>query len=238
MRNVLMFKGTFLDEELTVPHGKASYYKLAVNQRQVSEHQSAMDTTLQVYRTGYYLNGKKEGNWVEYFLNGNMQMIRSFVADTLDGPYKEFDFSGRLFRQGNYLKGDREGDWYLYYTDSTVQVCTRFRKNRFIDMTEYSREDLMHGAYPNFNFSRYILKSLKNLGLPPITGNVIVAFTITEDGTLNDPKLEVGVNPILDKAIIDAISKSPKWVSARKKKVPVSQTSSFVFSYRNVKEDE
>lgn len=45
-------------------------------------------------------------------------------------------------------------------------------------------------------------------------GNVIVAFTIAADGSVNNPKVAKGVSPALDKEALRMISSMPKWKPA------------------------
>lgn len=45
-------------------------------------------------------------------------------------------------------------------------------------------------------------------------GNVIVAFTIAADGSVNNPKVAKGVSPALNKEALRMISSMPKWKPA------------------------
>lgn len=47
-----------------------------------------------------------------------------------------------------------------------------------------------------------------------ISGRVILSFTVLEDGTLTDIKVERSVNPLLDQEAVRLVSIMPKWVPA------------------------
>ena len=51
---------------------------------------------------GRIKNGKKEGEWVEYYPKG-----------LVGGGYTR----ARSLRKGSYKDGEREGEWYYYYDD-------------------------------------------------------------------------------------------------------------------------
>jgi len=60
------------------------------------------DENGQLEEKGSYKNGKKEGEWVEYYPKG-----------LVGGGYTR----ARSLRKGSYKDGEREGEWYYYYDD-------------------------------------------------------------------------------------------------------------------------
>jgi len=117
-----------------------------------------------------------------------------------------------------------------------VQIQAKFTHNFNYETKEFGNNDQMYGAAPPFNFEHYIYKYLKKLGLPPAHGCVIIAFTITSDGHLIDPQVNMGVNPVLDQAIIEALKSCPKWEPARLNKKRIDQKIKLGFEYDNVNE--
>jgi antitoxin component YwqK of YwqJK toxin-antitoxin module len=236
MHNNAMFKGTFLDEELTMLHGKATYYHIVFNKYIVQGKGSFIDTGLAVLKTGYYFNGRKEGVWVDYFDNGNRYRSQTFIADTLDGPWEGFYINGTKYLEGNYVKGLKEGDWYLYYQDSTLNFYNKYVHGQSVKEKFYDLADKMHTAYPNYNFTLRVFNHLKKAGFPEIKGFVPLSFTITPEGRLVDPKVEVD-DPKLNYAIIEAIADSPKWHAAHFKNKEVEQRVNVILRYRYKGED-
>jgi len=230
-----IFKGSYLDEELTIPVGKFVTYQNVVHQHKVSEHQSSLDTVIAVKQTGYYINGLKEGIWITYFPNGNKQSIKTFENNELNGLFEEYDDNEIIFSRCNYIKGLREGDSYIFRADSSVASYNKFWHGNSIESKEYDAKEQFYHAYPGFNFNYHVLKYLKKTGLPPAHGNVVVAFTVTAEGKLTKPEVQMGVNPMLDEAVVEAINNSPSWVCARLNNKRVDQKISLAFSYDTFK---
>lgn len=54
-----------------------------------------------------------------------------------------------------------------------------------------------------------------------IEGRVFISFVIERDGSLGDLKLVRGVDPSVDKAALDAVADSPKWIPGKVNGKPV-----------------
>jgi hypothetical protein len=236
MHNFPIMKGVYLDDDLTIPYGKFVYYQGVLDQKKIDDHHSSIDTVIKVRRTGFYINGRKEGVWIDYFPNGAKQAIRIFENNQLNGLFEEYDDQGKIFSRSNYINGVREGDAFIFRSDSSVQSYNKFWHGTSIDSKEYSEKDQMYNAYPGFDFKYHIYKYLKKLGLPPAHGNVIIAFTIGADGKLANPEIKMGVDPVLDEAIIEALNSSPAWVPAKLNKKRIEQKLTLGFEYDTPKE--
>nr|WP_294943298.1 hypothetical protein [uncultured Mucilaginibacter sp.] len=236
MNNKLLFKGTFLDEELTMLHGKATYYHTVVNKYIVQGKGSFLDTGLFVLKTGYYLNGRKEGTWIDYFDNGNKYRSQTYATDTLDGPWEGYYLNGTKYLEGNYVKGLKEGDWYLYYQDSTLKFFNKYSHGHSVKEKYYDLTDKMHTAYPNYNFTLRVFNHLKKAGFPEIKGFVPLTFTVTPEGQLIDTKVDVD-DAKLSLAVMEAIAASPKWHPAHIKNKTVDQHITLILRYKYKGED-
>lgn len=84
-KNVPFRKGYYLDEELTIPHGRVTNYRQTIRQTKISEHQSTVDTMMYLSETTYYNNGMREGDHVFYDSFGRKLSIEKFADDTLNG---------------------------------------------------------------------------------------------------------------------------------------------------------
>jgi len=149
----------------------------------------------------------------------------------LNGLYQEYDSQGRIYVRGNYIQGAKEGDWYTFWSDSTLADHRIYSNGSTVSYEQFSVNNQVFKARPGFNFTYYMLKYLRNLNLPPAHGSVIVAFTITVDGMLTKPEIIMGINSDLDKAILEGIKNSPKWVSAKKDNKRIEQRLMFAFEY-------
>ena len=234
-RNFPIMRGVYLDDDLTIPYGKFVYYQQVLEQSKVDDHHSTVDTTFKVKETGFFINGLKEGIWMDYYPNGAIKAYVSYENNVLNGVYELYDDNGKLYSRGNYIKGLKEGDWNVFQTDSSVMEHRLYVHGWPSIVEQFDEKDQMYNAYPGFNFEYHIYKLLKKLGLPAAHGNVVVSFTITKDGELIKPALNMGVNPILDEAIIEAIKNSPKWVPARLKNKKIEQKLTLAFEYDSAK---
>jgi len=233
--NIPIERGTYLDEDLTIPEGKFVYYQTIIEQKRIDDHHSSIDTIFRVKETGVFINGLKEGVWVSYFVNGQKHFLRTFENNQLNGLFEEYTDSGWLFTRSNYIKGLREGDSYIFKADSSVQIYSRFWHGSQIELKNYN-QDQVYNAYPGFNFEYHVYKYLKKSGIPPAHGNVLVGFIVSESGMLTDLQVQMGVSPEVDQAIIEAFKNSPAWVPATVNKKRVKQKRTLAFQYDTTKE--
>lgn len=61
-------------------------------------------------REGRYKDGKKEGKWILYHSNGNKKSEGSFRGGVYEGYYVSYHANGNKFREGDY--GPHEGKSY------------------------------------------------------------------------------------------------------------------------------
>ncbi len=63
---------------------------------------------------GYYVGGKREGQWVSFFENGNVQSEGFFKKGLRDGKANVYFESGKLYYEGYYKDGKEVGKWIFY----------------------------------------------------------------------------------------------------------------------------
>jgi len=59
-------------------------------------------------------NGVKDGDWKEYFENGQLKLTATFVNGKLDGDYLSYFLNKKLARKGKYVAGKQDGTWISY----------------------------------------------------------------------------------------------------------------------------
>lgn len=98
----------------------------------------------QVLIEGQHKNGKKHGEWLSYYENGQLGVKQTFVEGVLDGPYleyspygqliiettyknnktngvfKRYSFGNTLQQLGEYELGKRVGKWVSYYPETNI----------------------------------------------------------------------------------------------------------------------
>lgn len=73
---------------------------------------------------GNYVNGKKEGLWIDYYPNGNVKTETNYSSDIKNGELTEYKIDGEIISVSKYLNGKL--------------IKTEFYKNdKVIDVKEY-----------------------------------------------------------------------------------------------------
>lgn len=89
----------------------------------------------------FYLNGNPEmigqlknnlnhGKWIYYFNNGNIESEGFFENDLPHGYWKWYYENGKLKEEGNYVKGKREGRWVLFDVEGKIKETKQFEQNQ------------------------------------------------------------------------------------------------------------
>ena len=58
--------------------------------------------------------GGREGPWVQYFENGQLESKGTYKNHLMDGPWVGYHKNGQLEMKGDYKNGKREGPWVRY----------------------------------------------------------------------------------------------------------------------------
>ncbi|HVS94345.1 MAG TPA: hypothetical protein VHE59_20045 [Mucilaginibacter sp.] len=91
----LMVEGVYKDAEMTVPNGPFKYYFNGAG-RHFLMH------------SGYFVNGAKYGEWIDYFADGRRMKLQTFRNNELNGPYLVYNMHDSIPTvKGFYLKGKR-----------------------------------------------------------------------------------------------------------------------------------
>lgn len=63
---------------------------------------------------GFYINGKREGQWMSFFENGQKQSEGFFNNGLRDGKALVYYENGQLYYEGYYKNGKEVGKWIFY----------------------------------------------------------------------------------------------------------------------------
>ena len=85
-----------------------------------------------------YIDGKREGEWKQYFENGSIKLKTSYKKDMVDGYYTFNLETGSVYCMGNYRKGLKEGEWY-YWNEPGKKTIIHFKKGIPDNQKEYSK---------------------------------------------------------------------------------------------------
>jgi antitoxin component YwqK of YwqJK toxin-antitoxin module len=74
----------------------------------------------------HYRNNKLHGKWAKYKF-GQAVVVAMYKDGQLDGPYREFNQSGKLMKEINYREGKENGPLRYYNEQGEVTVEYEFR---------------------------------------------------------------------------------------------------------------
>lgn len=74
----------------------------------------------------FFKNGKKEGKMSEFWPNGRLKMECYFKNDLYEGPFREWTSGGGMIKEMNYSNGKEQGFQKVWYDNGKI------RSNYFI----------------------------------------------------------------------------------------------------------
>lgn len=79
---------------------------------------------------GEYKNGRKEGKWKRYFLNGTVSEEGKYCNGIREGEWRFYHHDGSLKSEGSYVCGKKEGDWANYHPNGDPWIRGNFRNGK------------------------------------------------------------------------------------------------------------
>ncbi len=118
---------------------------------------------------GKYINGKKEGKWIEYNNDGSIHSILHYEDDKLDGECIEYYPNGNISTKCMYVDNKKFGKYIKYYENGNIKIEQNYffnvlngksiiyYPNGNIMIIEYYKNNHLNGKYiyyyPNGNIS-------------------------------------------------------------------------------------
>ncbi len=65
-------------------------------------------------------DGKRVGDWINYYPDGEIKAKGKFKNNTKEGPWTYYFKNGGIEQEGSYLRGRYNGVWKWYYPDSKI----------------------------------------------------------------------------------------------------------------------
>ena len=69
---------------------------------------------------GSFKNGVKDGTWVSYHKNGQLESKGNFKNGEAEGAWVRYWGNGQLFYKGNFKNGKYNGTWVAFNEDGSV----------------------------------------------------------------------------------------------------------------------
>lgn len=91
--------------------------------------------TLAAEKTSYK-NGKKQGDFIQYFSNGSIKVKGQYQNDILSGVYRSYYPDGKALNEGRYTDGLADGLWKYYTNDG------RLKREEWLKKGELLKEEI------------------------------------------------------------------------------------------------
>ena len=65
---------------------------------------------------GSFKDGKREGAWIYYHRNGQLQLKGNYKNGQKEGAWVDYWENGQLQLKGNYKNGKKDGVWVAYFS--------------------------------------------------------------------------------------------------------------------------
>ena len=69
---------------------------------------------------GSFKNGQREGAWVHYYENGQLEYKGNFKNGKAEGAWVRYWGNGQLFYKGNFKNGKYHGSWVAFNEDGSA----------------------------------------------------------------------------------------------------------------------
>ena len=89
----------------------------------------------------YYLDGKPEGKWLEFYKSGNLKSIINWKNGKLTGKYIVYDKNGKKSTEAIYKDGKENGKYFLYYSNGNIRTKGEYENGKPIGVWEYFDKD-------------------------------------------------------------------------------------------------
>jgi hypothetical protein len=216
MNDTIAMIGSYKDPGLTIQNGKFTYYQKA-STKGMKLVSGSIDTLNHVRTTGFFINGVKTGVWTDYFANGQIEFLKTYKNNQLNGLVETYNYdTNTVLVRGNNIDDKNEGEWDMLDPHGNIVEVDIYKNNQVISTKTIPTSFV--GAVPPVNFYDYINHKIGNVISSSLNVDMFIGFSITTDGKLTDPNIISGkLNPETDKKIIEIFNNSPVWKPAYNK---------------------
>jgi len=152
--------------------------------------------------------------------------------------------------KGNYLKGKRTGEWVAgwgteVYDDDvlvkTIPSKAYLRQTAIMNEAadKVRREANITNAIEPIDFGKFLQQRLASYFKPYFDKNaateIIIAFTITEQGKLTNGRSVTKVSDSVQEQVARAINAAPYWAPAQRNGKPITQQMTYTLVFDNIR---
>jgi antitoxin component YwqK of YwqJK toxin-antitoxin module len=224
MHDTVLMQGTYKDELLAIPNGKFIYYDkqtLSKNKKEIvlqTVISHSTDTNSYIRTTGYFINGKKNGLWVDYFSRGVKQSEIMYENGKQNGSYKLYNIGTDKWQEGVMKNDTLEGKVNTYNRDSVLVSEMDVLHGRMTSQTKH-----LVDAIKNEDFDAYLERKLNKYQDKIIQFSPVIKFTVDKTGKIINPIVIKGISPEFDNLLTSIIVTAPKYAPATYDNIPATQ---------------
>ncbi len=85
--------------------------------------------------SGKMKGNKNVGEWKYYFPDGSLETSGFFDNDSASGKWFWYNQKGQILEEGSFLAGLREGEWKTYDSTGAISIIRIYKNNEVIDST-------------------------------------------------------------------------------------------------------
>lgn len=255
-KHILLSETRYIDKKLQTKDGlflKLNYLNYDFHYGHFSDNLEQgkwkiVDTLGNVKSIINYVDGKKEGETINYYEKNILKERIFYKNDKIEGKYEMFHKNGKIAKEGFYKESKKEGDFivydsvgiqaklYVYKNDSIVKTIINIESinegNEIYTSVEVS-PCFLNGYESNSNvFQDCDLKILykflgTNVKYPKfaqrlnVSGKIIASFVIEKNGDVNEVKVISGLCQALEDESVRVLKSMPRWRPGYQDGVPV-----------------
>ncbi len=95
----------------------------------------------QIKEVGALADSLKNGYWITYNEEGNVEIECTYLNDTLNGPFILYYFNGNIKVKGNMNSGDWQGKRIFYYLNGNIKNQGKYENGKLNGIWEYFDEN-------------------------------------------------------------------------------------------------
>jgi len=99
---------------------------------------------------GFYINSKKEKEYLEYYSSGNIKLVQNYVNDMLHGEEKYYsNYDQLLLRKCEYEKNKKINTELIYNIYGEIMYEKTYLNNNIVNIKYYNNHKIITGTFIN-----------------------------------------------------------------------------------------
>jgi antitoxin component YwqK of YwqJK toxin-antitoxin module len=112
--NNLKLSGSYKDADLKIAHGDFVFYTdVEAFNRTNGTNYSLGEKARFISGKGSYVDGSEQGRWIEFYPDGKVRAVVTYVMGIKHGFYGVYSGKGKTITSGAYKLDQQDGEWFL-----------------------------------------------------------------------------------------------------------------------------